>query len=102
MLASAYNEHPESALINSKCLTPAQTQELFAAGALFQTVVLPDDSGEDVAHAISGRYLSAGGEEMPRLERFDASGELDETIRRIHEMVTKSPASNAFFNAGGG
>ena len=102
MLASAYNEHPKSALISSKCLTPAQAQALFASGATFEAVVFPDASGEEVARAITSRYMSIDGGEMPRLERFDAFENLDDTVRRIHETVVRSGEPRGFFTAGGG
>ncbi len=99
-LPSLYNDHPVSVFLTSSCLTPTEASKLMDDGAVFETVVLLDDDGEELVNRINA---TGGDPELTsRVERIRLSNRISEDITQIHANLQEQPVDSVFFVMGGG
>lgn len=89
LLARKYNDDVRSAFLISACMTAQQAMELLDQGAQFDSVVLVNGEGEDVAARLGDpRVWSA--ETMPGIERLSLARDAEHTVAEIHRLLQRN------------
>ncbi len=99
ILASLYDDHPDSVTLTSGCLTPAQAAQLLEQGVIFDTVVLLNGEGDELMERLVPRE-PCDQELFARVTRIDVPVIDQEAVVQIHRTL-KSPRLRAFFASGG-
>jgi len=98
---SVYDDDPESVNLTSACISTREAKGLLAEGAVFETVVLLNDAGEDLVEQIAPK-----GAEHPdlvtRVERLCLADRSPESVAFIHDYLKDQPMNSVFFGTGGG